>query len=311
MNGQITPWSDSLLHVNTDCVLRGANVFEGIRGYVSPSEREVLIFRLDDHIDRLFHISMRVLRLSLAYTEDDIKEAVLALVRANRYREDVHIRVVAYFGEGPEGSFDPKVMPTGSFILAIPRPHPETIQTGVRCIVSPWRRISDNAMPPRVKAGANYLNSRYALADARAKGYDLPVLLNERGKVSEGAAQCLFAVRGGRLLTPRLTDGILESITRDTVLKLAARLDIAADEREIDVTEIYVSDELFFAGTMAGITPIVEIDNYRVGNGVIGGITGRIQSLYFDVVRGATPGYAEWLTPVYGADAVIGEQGAR
>src|SRR5438105_6693120 len=284
MNGLIVPWEESMLHVSSDAVLRGASVFEGIRAYRAASGEDLLIFRAGDHMKRLFGTSMRVLRLELPYSADQLIGAIGDLLRANEVHEDAHVRVVAYFdeveyGHDLEGT-------TGAYILAYPRPRSAKLDSGVRCMVSAWRRLSENSMSPRVKASANYLNSRVSLVDAKLKGFDFPILLNDRGKVSEGPGQNVFLVRDGVLVTPRKTDAILEGVTRDTILRLAAQLELRLEEREVDPTELYVADEAFFVGTAAEVLPIAEIDFYRVGDGSPGPITRRLQSIYDDVVRG-------------------------
>jgi len=294
MNGRIIPWEESRLHVGTEAVLRGASVFEGLRAYRSGQGEDLLLFRVHDHLRRLFGTSMRFLRMRLAYGPDDL------LLRANGVRDDTHIRVVVYFDELEPGR--ELETETGAFILAFERPQSARLRTGVRTTLSPWRRLSDVAMSPRVKASANYLNSRVASVDARVKGFDVPVLLNERGRVSEGPGQNVFLVRDGVLVTPRTTDSILEGITRATLLGLAGELGIPAQEREVDPTELYVADELFFAGTATEVQPIVEIDGSQVGDGGVGPVTGRLQAAYFDLVRGLAPAPSGWLTPVYGTD---------
>jgi branched-chain amino acid aminotransferase len=185
-------------------------------------------------------------------------------------------------------------------MLAFERPS-VVDKKGVRATLSAWRRLQDTAMSPRVKASANYLNSRTAMVDAKLKGFDWPVLLNADGKVSEGPGQNVFLVRDGVLVTPRTTDAILEGVTRDTVLALARELGIPVQEREVDATELYVADELFFAGTAMEVRPIREIDGYTVGEGAIGPLTERLQDAYFRLVRGGDAAHAGWLTPVYGS----------
>ena len=298
MNGSVRPWEESLIHVGSDAVLRGASVFEGIRAYRSANGRDLLLFRLADHFERLYGGSMRVLRMAIGYTAEQLTQGVIDLLRANEVRDDAHIRVVAYFDvlDGPAtGEADL----TGAYMLAFSKPRNARLESGVRSTVSAWRRPTDTSISPRVKASANYLNSRVALLDANLKGFDIPVLLNERGRVAEGPGQNIFLVRRGRLSTPRITDGILEGITRDTVLGIGAELGLPVEEREVDPTELYVAEELFFAGTNMEVQPISEIDGYRVGDGGIGPLTRQIQSRYFELVRGAAP--AAWLTSVYGA----------
>ena len=143
------------------------------------------------------------------------------------------------------------------------------------------------------------MNSRLATVDAHLKGFDMPILLTQQGKVAEGPGQAIFMVRAGKLITPRKTDAVLESITRETVLGLASDWDLPCEVREVDFTELYVADELFFAGTAVEILPIVEVDHYRVSDGAVGPITGRLRTAYAELVRGATPSPAGWLTPVY------------
>jgi branched-chain amino acid aminotransferase len=298
MNGSIRPWEESLIHVGSDAMLRGASVFEGIRAYRSADGQDLLIFRLADHFDRLYSGSMRVVRMRIEYTAEQLTQGVIELLRANEVRDDAHVRVVAYF-DVLDGAAKGESDPTGAYMLAFPKPLNARLESGVRSTISAWRRPSDSSISPRVKAHANYLNSRVALLDANLKGFDIPVLLNERGRVAEGPGQNVFLVRKGRLITPRITDAILEGITRETVIGIGAELGIPVEEREVDPTELYVAEELFFAGTNMEVQPIAEIDGYRVGDGRIGPLTRRLQSRYFELVRGAAP--AAWLTSVYGA----------
>ena len=298
MNGALRPWEESLLHVGSDAVLRGASVFEGIRAYRSADGEDLLLFRLEDHFERLYGGSMRVLRMRIGYTARQLADGIIELLRANQVRDDAHVRVVAYFDllDGPaKGESDP----TGVYILAFPRPANTRLESGVRSTISAWRRPTDSSISPRVKAHANYLNSRVAGLDASLKGFDIPVLLNERGRVAEGPGQNIFLVRKGRLITPRITDAILEGITRETVIGIGAEQGLVVEEREVDPTELYVAEELFFAGTAMEVQPIAEIDGYQVGEGAIGPITRRIQARYLELVRGGAP--AAWLTSVYGA----------
>jgi len=303
MNGRIVPWDESRIHVNSDALLRGASVFEGLRAYRSADGGDLLLFRVHDHMYRLFGTSMRFLRMRSAYGPVELVQGVIDLLRANEVHDDAHARVVVYFDETEWGrELD---APTGAYVLAFERPQSPKVRTGVRVTLSPWRRLSDNAMSPRVKASANYLNSRVAMVDARVKGYDTALLLNDRGKVSEGPGQNVFLVRDGVLITPRKTDAILEGVTRATVMELAAARDVRVEEREVDPTELYVADELFFAGTAVEVQPIVEIDGYQVGDGTMGALTGRLQTAYFDLVRGRTAAPDGWCTPVYGQRVAV------
>lgn len=297
MNGRVVPWEESRIHVNTDAVLRGASVFEGLRAYKAAGSDDLLLFRIHDHMRRLYGSSMRFLHMKIAHQPADLVQGVVDLLRANEVHDDAHIRVTAYFGESEWGR--EMEAETGVFILAFARQPNPRVTSGTRIMLSPWRRINDDAMSPRIKTSANYLSGRVVMMDARSKGFDNAIMLNERGKVSEGPGQNIFLVRDNVLITPRITDSILEGITRLTVMRLARAEGLSVEEREVDATELYVADELFFAGTATEVQPIVEIDAYRVGDGSPGPVTGRLRDAYFDLVRGASGAPDGWLTSVY------------
>ena len=308
MNGRVTPWEESVVHVGSDAMLRGASVFEGIRAYRSADGEDLLLFRLRDHFERFFGGSMRVMRMRIGYSEEELTQGIIDLLKANGVRDDAHVRVVAYFdvladlvAGGSAGAAEDD--PTGVYMLAFPKGPNPRLRTGVKVNVSAWRRPTDNSISPRVKASANYLNSRLASVDAKLKGFDIPVMLNDRGKVSEGPGQNIFLVRKGALVTPRVNDNILEGVTRDTVLGIARELGVPVEEREVDFTELYVAEELFFAGTNMEVMPISEIDAYQVGGGGIGPLTERIQDRYFKIVRGGGP--RSWLTSVYPSQVAV------
>jgi branched-chain amino acid aminotransferase len=194
------------------------------------------------------------------------------------------------------------VTPTGVYINPRRRPRVEE-GAGIRCNVSSWARTSDNAIPIRLKSGANYQNGRLALLQAKADGYDQPIFLNKEGHVAEGTGATLFMVRKGRLVTPPVTADILESITRTTLMDVICPelFGMGVVEREIDRTELYVADEAFFCGSGYEITPIVSIDQFPLGDGNVGPITRRLSGAYLDIVRGVDKRYPEWRTPVYSA----------
>ncbi|MFB3818734.1 MAG: aminotransferase class IV, partial [Candidatus Methylomirabilales bacterium] len=265
MDGEYVPWSEARVHVSTDTVLRGANVFEGLRGYASPDGRQVYVFRLREHLERLW-LSMKVLRMSLRHSRAELAGACTGIVARNGFREDVHIRPTAYFGEGPLNAYRPEEIATGAFVLAHPRASALSDSAGIACCVSAWRRIGDNVLPPRVKAGGNYLQSRYAAVQAVVDGYKSAILLNDRDKVAEGPGACVLLVREGRVIAPPVTAGILESITRATIAEFC-RSDLGLEfvEREVDRTELYVAEEAFFCGSAWEITPVTSVDRYPVG----------------------------------------------
>lgn len=299
-DGAVVPWDDAKVHVSTAAVLRGANVFEGVRAYWNVDDHELYIFRNADHLARLRR-SAKVMRMAVPWTDAELTQAELDVLRANRFQETVWFRLTLYVGEGEESTWPPDRVPVGGFILPRPAPRSAAVTEGVDSCVSTWIRVADLSMPPRVKAGANYHNSRLAWMEARFNGYSgQPLLLDGRGKVSEGPGASFMMVRRGILVTPPVTSSILESITRETVLELARSvLRIPVEEREIDRSEVYVAEEAFFCGTGAEITPITSLDRYPLGDGRPGPVTRRLQDLYFAVVEGRVPEYQHWLTPVY------------
>jgi len=300
-DGAVVPWERATVHVTSATATRGANVFEGVRAYWNGDERELYIFRNGEHLARL-HESAKIMRMPVPWSTEELTRAQVDVLRANRFEATAWFRLCLYVGEGEQGTFPPVDPPVGGYIVPRLAPHTKGVTDGVDCGVSTWARISDTSMPPRVKAGANYHNSRLAALEAKQHGYSgQPIMLNERGKVSEGPGACLCMVRRGVLVTPPVTANILESITRETVLELAADvLKLRVQEREIDRTELYVADEVFFCGSGAEVTPINTVDHYPVGTGQPGPITRRLQDVYFAVVEGRVPEYRHWLTPVYG-----------
>lgn len=300
MNGEYIPWGEARLHVRTDAVMRGGSVFEGIPGYWSDQRDQLFIFRLEDHLARLAR-SMKVLRMDLDQSLDTVREACLEVVRRSAFREDVHVRPTVYFGEGASFGYLPGEIEVGSFVTATPLPrHPHGAARGLTAAISSWQRISDRDMPPRVKAAANYQNSRLAQTQAASDGYDTAILLNAAGHVTETPAACLLLVKDGVVVTPRTTNGILESITRASLIQLIRNeLDLEVVERDVDRTELYVADELFECGSAHEVTPIVSVDRFDVGKGTVGDLTRQVMDLYSEVTRGQRDEYANWLTPVY------------
>lgn len=299
MNGKIIPWEDAKVHIRSNVARAGLNVFEGMRAYWSPEREELFIFRNEEHWQRLDR-SMKVLRFAVPYTHEDWTRASIELFKANQFREDVHYIPEVYMDEG-----DPDALPGeiffGASIAAVARPQPDELWTGISACVSSWTRISDNAVPPRVKAGANYYNARLAALEARLNGYQAAIFLTQQGKVSEGGGACLMMVRDGKLVIPSTSSDILESITRATMIELARNeLGLEVIERTVDRTELYAADELFFCGSGWELMPITSVDKLPVGDGQRGHITRGLQDLYFNVVRGRVPKYEHWLTPVYG-----------
>ncbi len=298
IDSELTPWDQATVHISHLGWSTVAAVFDSINAYWNPDHRQLYVLQLDNHLARLAQ-SMKVMRLPTALTPDELSEGALGLLRANGYRRDCRVRPVAYqpdadwFGTWTESR-------TSIFMTTAERKSWLGRQIGLRAGVSSWTRISDNSLSPRVKGISNYQNSRLALLEANLRGYDQPILLNATGKLAESATACVFIVRDGRLITPSVTSGILESITRQNVIKIATEvLDTPVDEREVDRTEMYIAEEMFLCGTNAEIRPVISVDEYQVGDGVIGPLTRRLADIFNELVRANDSRFPEWRQPVY------------
>ncbi len=299
IDGKIVPYADAKVHVLSVVVKYAAAVFEGIRGYHNEETGQLYIFRLQEHLDRLFE-SAKIARIPIGYTTEQLKENLLKLIQQNELRQDLHIRISAFVTED-DGRLD-STGPGGLSMAAMPMGRYDALAPteGLNVAVSAWRRISDDSMPARAKSIANYQNSRLALLDAKAAGFQDAILLDARGKVTEGPGYNIFVVRNGQVLTPPVTSGILEGVTRDTLIRLfAQKHGIPVVQREIDRTELYVAEEVFFCGSGKEVMPISSIDHRTVGGGGVGPLTQKIKETYFDVAKGRHEEFASWLTRVY------------
>lgn len=298
--GEIRPIEEAKISVMTSAFNYGTGVFEGIRAFWNAQKEELFVFRMSEHYARLLQ-SARILFIDLPYGVEDLCAITLELLRREGFREDVYIRPIAYKA-GEEIGVRLHDLPADLAIFAVPFRHylPEG---GIRAMVSSWRRVEDNAIPARAKITGAYVNSALAKTEAHLKGFDEAIVLNEDGQVAEGSAENLFLVREGVLITPPITANILEGITRATVIALARDEGIPVVERPVDRTELYVASEVFLTGTAAGLSPVVEIDGRKVGEGVPGPIFRRLQKLYEKAVRGELAKYLSWCTPVYSSPA--------
>ncbi|HEX6971356.1 MAG TPA: branched-chain amino acid transaminase [Limnochordia bacterium] len=297
LRGRVVPMQEATISVMTHAFLYGTACFEGIRGYWVPEEEQIYLFRLRDHYERLLQ-SCRILRIQPQYTVDQLCELTVDLVRRNGDREDIYVRPVYYKASEQIG-----VKLTGIdddfLVFAVPMGPYVPLHTGLRVRVTSWRHIEDNAIPMRAKVNGAYVNAALAKSEALDDGYDEAIFLDSGGHVSEGSAENIFLVRKGTLITPPVTDEILEGITRDTIIRIAAELRIPVVERTIDRSELYVADEVFLVGTGAQVSPVVEIDRRPIGTGKPGPVVRTIQDRYFDVVKGKIAAYREWCTPIY------------
>ena len=296
--GKIVPIDQAKVSVMTHAMHYGTACFGGIRAYWNDEDEELYVFRLEDHIAR-FLSSARLLLMNVALSPDALHATVLDLLRREGFRADTYVRPLAYKADLRIGVLL-HGMTDEITIFATPFGRYIDKEEGADVCVSTWRRIDDNAIPARGKIAGAYVNSAFIKSEALMNGFDEAIVLNQNGHVSEGSAENLFMVRNGKLITPPITSNILEGITRRTVIELAAaELGIQTEQREIDRTELYVCDELFFCGTGVQVAAIASVDRRPVGSGTIGPVTQSIRDLYFDVVKGKVGKYRAWNTPVY------------
>ena len=295
MNGNLMPLNEAKVSITAPGLSYAALVFEGIRAYWNENDQELFVFRLDDHLKR-FANSMKILKFEKTPSLDLIKKQIIENILANDYKEDIYIRLQGYIDDWGEMALR---SPVSTSIVSYPRPRSIDFNKGKNFTVSSWQRLDDNASPPRVKASANYLNSRLASIQAKESGYDGAILLTSNGKVSEGPGGCIFLIREGIIITPSVSSGILESITRDSVLKIAKEKKIAVESRDVDRTELYIADEIFYCGTGQEIMPILSVDKILAGEGKVGDITRLFQKEYTQIVRGENEFFNFWITPIY------------
>lgn len=296
-NGDLVPEHQALVPVTHLGWSGVEGVFEGMRGYYNPAQEEMFIFRLDAHMDRMMR-SMKLMGLTCPWSRDELMDACVATLRANNPRQDVYLQPLAYVEESASGGFF-ETSHFGAFVDWWPLASRLQSDYTQRARFSSYRRISEDAMPPRVKNLSNYRNSSMILREARRDGYDNAVVLNGAGYVAEGPNACIFLVRDGEVITPHLQSGILESITRDAVITMVrADLGLPMQERAVDRTEIYLADEIFYVGNAAEITPVSQVDGHVIGNGAIGPVTRRLRAELDAIARATTPDHAAWRTSV-------------
>lgn len=294
-NGTLKDWREATTHVLTHTLHYGMGVFEGVRAY--ETERGAAIFRLKEHTKRLFN-SAKILGMDLPYSEDEINQAHIEVVKANSLNS-CYFRPMAFYGSGKLG-----VAPLADDVQVIVAAWPwgaylgkEGLEKGIRVRVSSYTRHHPNIHMIKAKANGNYLNSILANSEATRDGYDEAILLDAQGYVAEGSGENIFVVRDGKLYTPAL-DVALDGITRKSVMEIAEKMGVAVEEKRITRDELYCADEVFFTGTAAEVTPVREIDNRTIGCGSRGELTAEIQQRYFDIVHGKNAEYDHWLTYV-------------
>ena len=296
--GKIVPYSEAKVGVMTHGLNYGTGCFGGIRGYWNDAEQQLLVFRPYDHFRRFLQ-SARLLLMDLGHTEDELVNITLELLRTEGLRTDVYIRPLAYKADEIIG-VRLHNLKDAMTIFAVPYGQYVDNEEGLRVTISSWRRVNDNSIPARGKITGAYINSAFMKSDAMLAGYDEAIALNREGHVSEGSAENVFMLRDGVVITPPITDDILEGITRRTLITLIRdELGMECVERSIDRSELTVADEMWLCGTGVQLAAVTHVDQRPVGTGKMGPLVSDLRELFFDVVRGRVAKYRHWTTPVY------------
>ena len=294
MNGRLVPWDQARIHIASHVLHYGTSIFEGFRTYSTP--KGSVIFRLQDHTRRLYN-SCKIYRMDIPYTEQEFNQAIIDTVKANEFAS-CYIRPLVYRGYGSLG-VDPTGNPVDCAVLVWEWGQylgEEALENGVDVRIASWQRMAPNTFPALAKSGANYMNSQLIKMEALMDGYVEGIALNARGHISEGSGENIFVVNNGIIHTPPLSSSVLPGITRDTVIRLAQELKYEVREDTIPREMLYISDEVFFTGSAAEITPIRSIDKIRIGNGQRGPVTEKLQDSFFDYINGKRNDDYAWLT---------------
>jgi branched-chain amino acid aminotransferase len=302
--GKIVPYSEAKVGILTHGLNYGTAVFAGLRAYWNDEEEELFIFRPVDHFQRFLN-STKIMLMDIDQTPQSMVQLLIDLLRVDGYRCDVYIRPLAYKADEIIGVKLHDLQDELS-IAAIPFDRYVSNDTNAHVTFSSWRRVDDNAIPARGKISGAYANSALIKSDAVRSGFDEALVLTQDGHVSEGSAMNIFMLRDGVLITPPITDNILEGITRRTILELAQKeLGLPVMERSIDRTEVFLCDEFFMTGTAAQVTAVTQVDHRRIGSGRMGPVTTRLREVFSQAVRGRLPRYRHWTVPVY-SDGSLG-----
>ena len=289
------PIDKAKVPVTTHAIHYGTSIFEGIRAYWNS--KNLHIFRLDDHIER-FRNSGKYYSISLNFSNNDIKKAIINLCKKNNMKKSCYIRPFYFIGQYGINLHVTEKAPTHVAVFMFPFGDLFS-KKGITAGVSSWRKFSISSTPPQAKMGGNYLNSILATQESKRNGYDEAILLDKFGNVSEAPGENIFIVLNNEIITPPTSSSALKGITRDTIFKLAEERDYDISIREINRSELYISDEIFLTGTAAEITPIIRVDNRKIGSGNVGEKTKNLMLDYTDVVMNKNEEFSNWLTPVY------------
>jgi branched-chain amino acid aminotransferase len=295
--GKIVPLADAKINIATHGFLYGTAVFGGMRGYWNEEKRRLFVFRPYDHFRRLLH-SARMMAMQTSYDEESLIQLTLDLLRTDDWQQDIYLRPTFYKADLGIGVKLHDLKDEFCMFVMAYEPYIKN-DTNAHATFSSWRRIDDNVIPARGKVAGAYANSALIKTDANRSGFDEALVLDHNGHVSEGSAMNIFMVRDGIVVTPPVTDNILEGITRRSVIELARReLGLDVVERSIDRTEVFIAEEMFMTGTAAQITAVTKIDHRPVGAGVMGPVTTKLRVMYEDILRGKNKKYEHWNVPV-------------
>lgn len=296
--GEFARYNDVRLGLMTHALHYGTGVFEGIRAYWNQKQEQLYLLQAVAHYERMKR-SANVMRMTLPYSTEELVNYTIELLRRNAFKSDVYIRPLVYLSSEEIG-VRLHNLNQSFFIYATPFGKYVEVESGIRCIVSSWRRVPDQSLPARAKVTGAYANSALAKSEAVEGGFDEAIVLTIDGHVSEGSAENLFMLKDGTFITPPVTDDILEGVTRQLLIKMIKdELNLPVLERSIDRTELYTCDELLLCGTGAQISPVIEVDRRAIGTGEVGEFTQELQNIYFGAVRAETPQYRNWTIPVY------------
>ncbi len=297
-DGEFGRYHDVRLGLMTHALHYGTGCFEGIRAYWNAKQEQLHLLQAPAHYDRMRR-SANVIRMELPHSTEELVDITIEVLRRNEFKSDTYIRPLLY-ASSEEIGVRLHNLKHSFFIYAIPFGKYVEIESGIRCMVSSWRRLPDEALPPRAKITGSYAQSALAKSEAVESGFDEAIVLTMDGHVSEGSAENLFMYKDGVFVTPPVTDDILEGVTRTLISELIKEeLGKAVVERSIDRTELYTCEELLLCGTGAQISPVVEVDHRKVGNGRVGEFTQELQNIYFGAVRGESPKHKDWTIPIY------------
>ncbi|PZC40918.1 MAG: branched-chain amino acid aminotransferase [Chloroflexi bacterium] len=298
LNNEFMELKDAKINIVTHAFNYGTGVFEGIRGNWNDQSEQLYIFKLEEHVERIFN-SAKIMRLDPQITKDQMCQILIELVKKNNYREDIYIRPIIYKSSEIVGlrmhdlddDFLAYIVPFGNYLDP---------NAGIHCGVSSIRRIDDSMVPVRAKVTGIYVNNSMAKTEAVLNGYDEAIMLNMDGHISEGTGENIVIIKNNTIISPTAADNILEGLTLEAVLEIVKNhLQINIERRSIDRSELYIADEVFMTGTAAHVTPVVSIDKINIGNGKPGLLSKKIQEIYFSIIRGENDQYSKWLKKIY------------